>query len=126
MPTSRRLLCRLNSHRSNYIQKKEVGYCSAVPPVFFHIYAAVFAKLHTFRFEQPTLLMPARRSLSHILKEFIIDAECKDEQYDCRQSVSQIAAHPVVHFQTMTRIDLFLVILPAPAVAPYTEKQVNQ
>ena len=39
---------------------KKVERRSAVPPVFFHIPAAVLAKSHAFRFEKPPLLMPAR------------------------------------------------------------------
>lgn len=63
---------------------KKVERRSAVPPVFFHIHAAVLAKSHAFRFEKPPLLMPARCGPAHILKELIINSECKDEQYDCR------------------------------------------
>ena len=46
---------------------KKVERRSAVPPVFFHIHAAVLAKSHAFRFEKPPLLMPARCGPAHVV-----------------------------------------------------------
>lgn len=61
--------------------------------------------LHLFR-----LFVNQRRSRrwDHLCKEFVVETKCKDEHHDERQHISQVAAHPVLHLETLAGVDLFL------------------
>ena len=59
-------------------------------------------------------------------KEFVVEAEGKDEQNDQRQTIGQIAAHPVLHPGAFAGVDFLFVVLPAPAAAGNAEQQIDQ